>query len=68
MVGAYFPPGPTVRRARANYFSTVQGMITWLRSVFQNIRGRSILILAVDLNDGMGMEDIAGSYEYTNSS
>eukprot|EP00959_Pyramimonas_sp_CCMP1952_P294296 6155847-Pyramimonas_sp.AAC.1 len=40
----------------------------WLRFVFSKTGGRSIPILAVDLNGGMGLEEVSGSYELSGTS
>ena len=53
LLGAYFPPrcGPV-----DEYKSTVLRLASWVEQVLRETPRRSVPVLAVDLNDGVGME------------
>eukprot|EP00974_Lingulodinium_polyedra_P133910 11227454-Lingulodinium_polyedra.AAC.1 len=53
---AYFPPRPKSGKKRGNYIETVSRLVAWLRDTLSRVRSRSLPVLAVDLNDGYGME------------
>ncbi|CAK0789736.1 unnamed protein product [Prorocentrum cordatum] len=65
VIGAYYPPRPTTVKALQVYDKTVTALTDWLDLIISSTPTRSVPILGVDLNDGLGKDyDTARGGEY----
>lgn len=58
--GLYYPVRPSAQRDRAHYGKVCNGLNKWLRQTLLGMPSRTMPVIAMDLNDSLGLERIDG--------